>query len=241
MLEIKNLYVSVENNEIIKGVSLNIKPGEIHILMGPNGSGKSSLALALAGHPRYQITSGKLNLLRKNITKLTADKRAKLGLFIALQHPVAIPGVSVANFLRSSQKALKVNSKFDNFIAILKEKMSEIKLGESFIYRAVHDGFSGGEKKKLEIVQLEILKPKYAILDEPDSGLDVDALKLVASKIENTAKSNTAIILITHNPKILKYIKPNFVHIMISGQIVKSGNYKLAEEIEEKGYQAIKV
>ena len=236
MLEIKNLHVSSENKEILKGVSLKIKPGEIHALMGPNGSGKSSLSLALMGHPRYKITSGSIKIDGKGITTLTPDKRAKLGLFLAMQYPVAVPGVSVTNFLRSSLRNLKGNVKPAEFVQTTREKMGTLKIDESFATRSINDGFSGGEKKKMEVLQLSVLKPKYAVLDETDSGLDVDALKLVAKGINDVAGPGIGILLITHYQRILRYIKPDFVHILIDGKIVKSGNHKLAERIEEEGY-----
>ncbi|MCH7541372.1 Fe-S cluster assembly ATPase SufC [Patescibacteria group bacterium] len=252
MLEIKNLHVSSEaalaspdrsfggqGKEILKGVTLKIKPGEIHALMGPNGSGKSSLSLALAGHPRYKITSGNILLDRKDITMLTPDKRAKLGLFLAMQYPVAVPGVSVTNFLRSSLRNLKGKVKPAEFVKTTKEKMVSLKIDESFARRSINDGFSGGEKKKMEVLQLTVLQPKYAVLDETDSGLDIDALKLVASGIKKASGPKMGILLITHYQRILKYIKPDYVHVLIDGKIVKSGSYKLAVEIEEGGYAKI--
>lgn len=283
MLSIQNLVVEADKKKILNSVSLKIKPGEIHALMGPNGSGKSTLALALAGHPRYQITFGKIKLDGKDITSLTPDKRAKLGLFLAMQYPTAIPGVSVANFLRTSLKNLKGNIKPPEFVKTLKSKMGDLKIDESFASRGINDGFSGGEKKKMEILQLSILEQKYAILDETDSGLDVDALKIIANSILNysssepvrqaqdklresrsnvipakagirssiksrmtlgsrqarTVKKKPGILLITHYQRILRYIKPDYVHILIDGKIVKSGDHKLAEEIEEKGYQTV--
>jgi len=236
MLEIKDLHVSSDNKEILKGVSLKIKPGEIHALMGPNGSGKSSLSLALMGHPRYKITSGSIKIDGKDITALTQDKRAKFGLFLAMQYPVAVPGVSVTNFLRSSLRNLKENVTPAEFVQTTREKMADLKIDESFATRSINDGFSGGEKKKMEVLQLSVLKPKYAVLDETDSGLDVDALKLVAKGINNVAGPGIGILLITHYQRILRYIQPDFVHILIDGKIVKSGGHKLAERIEEEGY-----
>jgi len=253
MLEIRDLCVSSEEKEILKGVSLKIKPGEIHALMGPNGSGKSSLALALAGHPRYQIARGRLLLDNKDVTKLPPDKRARLGLFLALQHPVAVPGVSVVNFLKTASRDLKnERTATTGFIGDLREKMKALRLDESFASRGVNDGFSGGEKKKSEVLQLAILKPKYAVLDETDSGLDIDALKLVANNISRIANrqptkgdkrqatsDKPGILLITHYQRILKYIKPDQVHVLVGGEIVKSGDYKLAELVEEEGYTKI--
>ena len=239
MLEIRNLHISSENKEIVKGVNLKVKPGEIHALMGPNGSGKSTLALALAGHPRYKSTSGKILLDGKNITNLAPDKKAKLGLFLAMQHPVVVPGVSVTNFLRTSTRSLKKNIPNEEFVQAAKTKMKELKIDQSFAARSVNDGFSGGEKKKMEVLQLSVLTPKYAVLDEVDSGLDVDALKLVAKSIKKSSGPEVGILLITHYQRILKHIRPDCVHVMVDGQIVQSGNYKLAERIEDQGYQAI--
>lgn len=240
MLEIQNLHVSTDNKEILKGVNLIINKGEVHAVMGPNGSGKSSLSLALMGHPRYKITAGKILLDGKNINLLTPDKRAKLGLFLAMQYPVAVPGVSVFNLLRSANKNLereKISAlEFQNKV---KKEMKGLKIDEKFLTRSINDGFSGGEKKKAEILQLSILKPKYAILDETDSGLDVDALKTVSKGISTVAGSDIGILLITHYQRILKYVKPDFVHILVDGRIVKSGDFKLAEEIEEKGYEEV--
>lgn len=250
MLEIKNLHVSTDNptsrelrgggKEILKGVDLKIHKGEIHVVMGPNGSGKSSLSLALMGHPRYLITEGSIKLDGKDITSLTPDKRAKLGLFLAMQYPVSVPGVSVFNLLRSANKNLEAEKvsalEFQNKV---KSKMKDLKIDEKFLTRSINDGFSGGEKKKAEILQLSILKPKYAILDETDSGLDVDALRTVSSSINSVAGKDIGILLITHYQRILKYVKPDFVHILVDGRIVRSGNASLAEVIEEKGYAKI--
>ncbi len=237
MLEIKNLHVSTDNKEILKGVNLKINKGEVHAVMGPNGSGKSSLSLALMGHPRYKITAGKILLDGRNINLITPDKRAKLGLFLAMQYPVAVPGVSVFNLLRSANKNLESQQVSAlEFQKIVKKEMKNLKMDEKFLTRSINDGFSGGEKKKAEILQLSILKPKYAILDETDSGLDVDALKTVSKGISNVAGSEIGILLITHYQRILKYVKPDFVHILVDGKIVKSGDYKLAEEIESTGY-----
>lgn len=239
MLVIKDLTVESEKKRILNGVSLKIKPGEIHALMGPNGSGKSSLSLALMGHPRYKITSGKVKFDGKDIMGLTPDKRAKLGLFLAMQYPTAIPGVSVANFLRMSSRNLGGSVKPVEFVKNLKSKMAELKIDEGFASRGINDGFSGGEKKKMEVLQLSILNPKFAVLDETDSGLDIDALKLVAERIKKTSGPKIGILLITHYQRILRYIKPDFVHILVGGKIVRSGTYKLAEKIEQKGYSSI--
>jgi Fe-S cluster assembly ATP-binding protein len=241
MLEIRNLHVSTDNKEILKGLSLKINKGEVHAIMGPNGSGKSSLSLSLMGHPRYQITKGSIILDGKNITSLAVDKRAKLGLFLAMQYPVAVPGVSVFNLLRSANKNLtKEKSSAIEFQNKVKNHMKNLKMDEKFLTRSINDGFSGGEKKKAEILQLSILKPKYAILDETDSGLDVDALKIVSEGINSASGKNLGILLITHYQRILKYVKPDFVHILVEGRIVKSGDATLAELVEEKGYQLVK-
>jgi Fe-S cluster assembly ATP-binding protein len=239
MLTIQNLKVSTESKKILKGVSLKIKPGEIHVLMGPNGSGKSTLSLALMGHPRYKITSGRVKLDGRDITHLSPDKRAKQGLFLAMQNPVALPGVSVANFLRTSLKNLKREVGPTELVKNLKTKMADLKIDEGFASRGINDGFSGGEKKKTEVLQLSILEPKYAILDETDSGLDIDALKLVASQIKKASGPKVGILLITHYQRILKYIRPDYVHILVDGEIVKSGTNRLADQVEKKGYKRI--
>lgn len=240
MLEITNLFVSASKKEIIKGLDLKIRPGEIHVIMGPNGSGKSSLSLALMGHPGYQITSGQIKLDGKNITTLTPDKRAKLGLFLAMQNPVAIPGISVINLLRSAYKNLYGKSPTPlKFVKQIQENLKTLKLDASFATRSINDSFSGGEKKKVEILQINILKPKYLVLDETDSGLDVDALKIVGNGITKNSGPKVGVLLITHYQRLLRYVKPDFVHILVGGKIVKEGNYKLAEEIEESGYNSI--
>lgn len=240
MLEIKNLHLSTENKEILKGLTLSINQGEIHAIMGPNGSGKSSLSMALMGHPRYKITKGSIKLDGEDITELTPDKRAKLGLFLGMQYPVAVPGVSVFNLLRSANKSLnsqKVSAL--EFQKIIKKEMKNLKIDEKFLTRSINDGFSGGEKKKMETLQLSILRPKYGILDETDSGLDVDALKIVSQGINNIFSKNIGILLITHYQRILKYVKPDFVHILVDGRIVKSGGAELAAVVEEKGYEKV--
>jgi Fe-S cluster assembly ATP-binding protein len=239
MLEINGISVSSNEKEIVKGVNLKIKPGETHVLMGPNASGKSTLSLALAGHPSYKITSGKILLNKKDITNLTPDKREKLGIFLAMQYPIAVPGVPIFNFLRTSYQTLRDNKvepkDFMNFIG---KKAETFKFNESLLERSVNEGFSGGEKKKFEILQLDLLKPKYAILDEPDSGLDIDALKIVAAKIKQAAKEGTGILLITHYQRILRYLPVDRVHILLDGKLVESGGHKLAQEIENKGYKS---
>ncbi|MFN6992372.1 MAG: Fe-S cluster assembly ATPase SufC [Fervidobacterium sp.] len=244
-LQIKDLHVSVDDKEILNGVNLTIKQGEIHALMGPNGAGKSTLSYVLMGHPNYKITSGKIFFDGNDITELSPDERAKLGLFLAFQYPVAVPGVSLFNFLKSAYNAVKgksVSNKGEELVStlqfqkIINEKMKMLKLDSSFANRYLNDGFSGGEKKKAEILQLAVLEPKIAILDETDSGLDIDALKIVANGVNKLVGPNLGVLVVTHYQRILRYIKPNYVHVMINGKIVKTGGYELAEKLEEEGY-----
>lgn len=240
-LEIKDLHVSVEGNTILKGVSLTINQGEIHTLMGPNGSGKSTLALSLMGHPNYEITKGKILIDGKDVTSLSPDKRANKGLFLSFQYPSSIPGVSVSNFLRTAYNSLHGNKErmnVMNFQKLLSEKMDLLKIDKSFAKRYLNEGFSGGEKKRAEILQMAVLKPKLAILDETDSGTDVDALKIISNGINTISKAQkTGILLITHYNRILQYIHPDHVHIIKNGKIVKSGGKMLAEQIEKEGYE----
>ncbi len=240
MLEIKNLTITSGKKEIIHNLNLGIKSGQIHVLMGPNGSGKSTLAASLMGHPSYQITSGKIYLDKKDITLLPVDKRAKLGLYLAMQSPVSIPGVSVINLIRSAYKNLNgKNPEPLKFVKEIQGKLRDLKLEDSFMTRSINDSFSGGEKKKVELLQISLLKPKYLILDETDSGLDVDSLKIVGEGIKKNSGPKVGILLITHYQRILKYIKPDFVHVLVGGKIVKEGDYKLAAEIEERGYAQV--
>lgn len=237
-LEIKKLSVSVDDKPIVKNFTLSIKPGEIHAIMGPNGSGKSTLANTLLGHPKYTITAGQIVVDNQNVTALNPEKRSKAGLFLSMQHPPEIPGVTVANFLRlavASKTGVTENPL--DFHKRLLSTMATIKLASDFATRPINTGFSGGEKKKAEILQLMMLKPTYAILDETDSGLDVDALKTVAGGINKFHNKNNGVLLITHYNRILQYVVPDFVHIMINGKIIKSGQKKLAKEIEKDGYQ----
>jgi Fe-S cluster assembly ATP-binding protein len=242
-LEIRGLKVSVstENGdvEILKGVDLTIKSGETHAIMGPNGSGKSTLAYSIAGHPKYTITGGTVTLDGADVLEMTVDERAKAGLFLAMQYPVEVPGVSVSNFLRTAATALRGEApKLREWVGEVKGAMEALKMDPSFASRNVNEGFSGGEKKRHEIMQLELLKPKIAILDETDSGLDVDALRVVSEGV-NRAKenSNVGVLLITHYTRILKYIKPDFVHVFTNGKIVEEGGPELADKLEAQGYE----
>ena len=240
-LEIKNLHVSVDGELILKGISLSVEKGKVYALMGPNGSGKSTLANVLMGNPKYKIESGSIFLDGKDITKLKPHERARLGLFLSFQYPNEISGVTISNFLRTA-----LNSKRDKKIAvlefhkILKEKMGLLKMDKSFMTRYLNDGFSGGEKKRTEILQMSILEPNYAILDETDSGLDVDALKVVSEGINQLLGPTLGVIIITHYQKILNYIKPDKIFILMDGKIVASGEKDIINDLEEKGYDWIK-
>ncbi|SJN10353.1 Iron-sulfur cluster assembly ATPase protein SufC [Leucobacter sp. 7(1)] len=242
VLEIKDLHVSVETEQgpkpILKGVDLTIRKGETHAIMGPNGSGKSTLAYAVAGHPRYEITSGQILLDGEDITELGPDERAQAGMFLAMQYPVEIPGVTNANFLRTAKTAIDGEAPaIRTWMKDVKEAMANLRMDESFAARNVNEGFSGGEKKRNEILQLELLQPKFAVLDETDSGLDVDALKIVSEGV-NRAKENTGlgVLLITHYTRILRYIKPDFVHVFVDGRVAEEGGPELANRLEEEGY-----
>ena len=241
-LEIKNLQVGVETEAgltpILKGVDLTINSGEVHAIMGPNGSGKSTLAYSIAGHPKYSITGGTVTLDGVDILEMSVDERAKAGLFLAMQYPVEVPGVSVANFLRTAATALRGEApKVRTWVGEVKEAMSKLAMDPAFAERSVNEGFSGGEKKRQEILQLELLKPKIAILDETDSGLDVDALRVVSEGVNRVKQDqNLGIMLITHYTRILRYIEPDFVHVFAGGKIVEEGGPELAERLEEKGY-----
>ena len=239
-LEVKDLKVKIEDKEILKGISLEVDKGQVVALMGPNGSGKSTLAYALMGHPRYEITSGKILLNGDDITKAKPDERARKGLFLSFQYPQEISGVSVSNFLRTALNA-KNEKKISvmDFHKILQEKMKLLKIDKSFALRYLNEGFSGGEKKRMEILQMAVLQPKIGILDETDSGLDIDALRTVAEGINDLKGHELGILLITHYQRILNYITPDKVHIVMDGKIVKSGGKELALEVEEKGYEWI--
>jgi Fe-S cluster assembly ATP-binding protein len=241
-LEIRDLKVSVETEEgakeILKGVNLTVNSGETHAIMGPNGSGKSTLAYSIAGHPKYTITGGTVHLDGQDILEMSVDERAKAGLFLAMQYPVEVPGVSVTNFLRTAATAIRGEApKVRTWVNEVKEAMADLSIDTSFAERSVNEGFSGGEKKRHEILQLELLKPKIAILDETDSGLDVDALRIVSEGVNRAkAANNMGVLLITHYTRILRYIKPDFVHVFAAGKIVEEGGPELADKLEEKGY-----
>ena len=242
VLEIKNLQVSVVtdagNKEILRGVDLTIKSGETHAIMGPNGSGKSTLAYSIAGHPKYLITGGSVTLDGIDVLEMSVDERAKAGLFLAMQYPVEVPGVSVSNFLRTAVTAIRGEApKVRTWVGEVKEATASLNIDTAFSERNVNEGFSGGEKKRHEILQMELLSPKIAILDETDSGLDVDALRIVSEGV-NRVKTNSdlGVMLITHYTRILRYIKPDFVHVFANGKIVEEGGPELADKLEEKGY-----
>ena len=242
VLEIKDLHVSVKTEQgdkaILKGVDLTLKQGEIHAIMGPNGSGKSTLSYAIAGHPRYEVTGGTITLDGEDVLEMSVDERAHAGLFLAMQYPVEIPGVTNSNFLRTAKTAIDGEAPaIRTWMKDVKVAMDNLRMDQSFANRNVNEGFSGGEKKRNEILQLELLKPKFAVLDETDSGLDVDALKIVSEGV-NRAKENTGlgIMLITHYTRILRYIKPDFVHVFVDGRIAEEGGPELATRLEEEGY-----
>ena len=242
-LEIRNLHVKIEDREILKGVNLSVKQGEVHALMGPNGTGKSTLAYTLMGHPSYEVTEGEVWFKDKNILELAPDERAHLGLFLAFQYPVSIPGVTVANFLRTALNAQrKAANKEDRGISIpefrrlLRERMQLLKMDSSFAGRYLNEGFSGGEKKRAEVLQMATLNPEIAIMDETDSGLDIDALRIVSEGVNVLRGPELGVLVITHYQRILNYIKPDFVHIMLDGRIVETGGPELALHLEEQGY-----
>ncbi|MGW4093017.1 Fe-S cluster assembly ATPase SufC [Nocardia sp. NPDC004750] len=247
-LEIKDLHVEVANPDesgepiepikILKGVNLTVKSGETHAIMGPNGSGKSTLSYAIAGHPKYTVTSGSITLDGEDVLAMSVDERARAGLFLAMQYPVEVPGVSMSNFLRTAATAVRGEApKLRHWVKEVKESMSELEIDAAFAERSVNEGFSGGEKKRHEILQLGLLKPKIAILDETDSGLDVDALRIVSEGVNRyKERENGGILLITHYTRILRYIQPEFVHVFVGGRIVAEGGAELAEELDANGY-----
>lgn len=241
-LEIRDLQVSIDTDqgtkEILKGVDLTINEGEIHAIMGPNGSGKSTLAYTIAGHPRYNVVGGSIILDGEDVLAMSVDERARAGMFLAMQYPVEIPGVTVSNFLRTAKTAIDGEAPaLRGWIKELRQSMADLKMDSSFAERNVNEGFSGGEKKRHEIMQLELLKPRFAVLDETDSGLDVDALKIVSEGV-NRAKAATGlgVLLITHYTRILRYIKPDFVHVFVAGKVAEQGGPELAERLENEGY-----
>lgn len=257
ILGIQNLHASIDSKPILRGVTLTVRSGEIHAVMGPNGSGKSTLAYALMGHPAYAVQKSNVRIDKKNISALPTEDRAKAGLFLALQSPIAVPGVTVMNLLRTAYQELhgstkKASDRVQNpmlarrwnaggmsiveFTKMLKDHARQLHIDESFLARGIHDGFSGGEKKKMEMLQALVLSPKFAIFDEIDTGLDVDALRVVAKGIDMLSKKGTGVIIITHYQRILRYMKPDVVHILVNGKIVKTGKASLARDIEENGY-----
>ncbi len=250
-LVIRNLRVDVEGQEILKGLNLELNKGEVHAIMGPNGSGKSTLANTLMGHPAYEVTEGGIWFKGQNLIELAADERSRLGLFLAFQYPSAIPGVSAANFLRTAVNARRNGSEASGngggggmpmreFRKLLKDKMAMLKMDPSFARRYLNDGFSGGEKKRMELLQMAMLQPEIAVLDETDSGLDIDALRIVSEGVNQLMSPDLGVLVITHYQRILNYIKPEYVHILVDGRIAMSGGAELALELEERGYDWVK-
>jgi len=244
LLEIKDLKVSIEDKQIINGISLKVKPGEIHAIMGPNGSGKSTTAATLAGHPDYEVNSGSVELNSQQLLELSPDERSQSGLFLAFQYPVEVPGVRVQNFLKLAYQARFANrpeklfKKAIDFRNHLKSLAKELDINPEFLNRGLNEGFSGGEKKQLEILQMAVLEPEFAILDETDSGLDIDAIKKVSAGVQKIIeKYNTGVLVITHYKRILEYLKPDYVHVMVKGKIVKSGSEELVDQLEASGYK----
>jgi len=242
MLQIKNLHAGIEGKEILHGLDLSIRPGEVHAIMGPNGSGKSTLANVLAGRPRYHVTEGGVTFEGKNLLDMPAEERAREGVFLAMQYPVEIPGVNNIYFLKAALNSIRKHRGEEEldameFLQLAREKMKLVELDEAFMNRAVNEGFSGGEKKRNEIFQMAVLDPKLAILDETDSGLDIDALRIVAEGVNALRSEKHSVLVITHYQRLLSYLIPDFVHVLANGRIVKSGGKELAEELEEKGYE----
>jgi Fe-S cluster assembly ATP-binding protein len=241
MLEIRNLHVSADGNEILRGIDLTVQAGEVHAIMGPNGSGKSTLAQVLAGREDYQITAGEVRYEGRDLLQMTPEERAREGIFLAFQYPVEIPGVSTTYFLRAAVNAIRKHRGLEeldamDFLGLLREKMQLVEMDQALLNRPLNEGFSGGEKKRNEILQMAVLDPKLAILDETDSGLDIDALKIVANGINALRRPERAMILITHYQRLLNYVVPDYVHVLVDGRIVKSGGRELALELERKGY-----
>ena len=245
MLKINNLHASVEDKEILKGVNLEVKPGEVHAIMGPNGSGKSTLSSVIAGKEEYEVSEGEILFENENIDELSAEERAHKGVFLSFQYPVEIPGVSVTNFMKTAINESRKAKGLDempakDMLKLIKEKSELLEIDRKFLSRSLNEGFSGGEKKRNEIFQMAMLEPKLAILDETDSGLDIDALRIVANGVNKLKNENNAVVVITHYQRLLDHIVPDFVHVLYNGKIVKSGNKELAFELEEKGYDWIK-
>lgn len=245
MLTIKNLHARIEDNHILNGLNLEVKAGEVHAIMGPNGSGKSTLASVLAGREEFEVTDGTVEYLGKNLLELSPEERACEGVFMAFQYPVEIPGVSTINFMKTAVNKVRQSRGLDpldavSFLSMMKEKMKLVEIDQSLLNRSLNEGFSGGEKKRNEIFQMAMLEPKLAILDETDSGLDIDALRIVAHGVNKLRSANKAIIVVTHYQRLLEYIVPDFVHVLYKGKIVKSGTKELALELEAKGYDWIK-
>jgi Fe-S cluster assembly ATP-binding protein len=244
MLEIKDLKAGIDGKEILKGLDLTIRPGEVHAIMGPNGSGKSTLANVLAGRPQYEVTGGTVTFEGKDLLELPAEERAREGVFLAMQYPVEIPGVNNIYFLKAALNAVRKHRGEEEldameFLQLAREKMKVVELDESFMNRGVNEGFSGGEKKRNEIFQMAVLDPKLAVLDETDSGLDIDALRVVATGVNTLRSEAHSVLVITHYQRLLKYLVPDYVHVLANGRIVKSGGKELAEELEQKGYDWI--
>ena len=245
MLEINNLQAKIEDKEILKGINLSVKPGEVHAIMGPNGSGKSTLASVLAGREDYEVTGGSVSFEGDDLLDMSAEERAQAGLFLAFQYPVEIPGVSNTNFLKTAVNEVRKARGLDaydavTFLKTMKEKMSLVEIDQALLSRSLNEGFSGGEKKRNEIFQMAMLEPKISILDETDSGLDIDALRIVANGVNKLKNENNAVVMVTHYQRLLDYIVPDYVHVLYKGQIIKSGDKSLALELEEKGYDWLK-
>ena len=245
MLEIKNLKVAVEGNQILKGINLKVNPGEVHAIMGPNGSGKSTLANVLAGREEYEVLGGSVDYFDKNLLDMDPEERAREGVFLAFQYPVEIPGVSMSNFLKTALNQIRESKGLESldameFFSLIREKLKLVKMDEKFLSRSINEGFSGGEKKRNEIFQMAVLQPKLSILDETDSGLDIDALKIVADGVNTLRRKDNATIIVTHYQRLLNYIVPDYVHVLVNGRIVKSGDKSLALNLEEQGYDWLK-
>ncbi len=245
MLKVKNIHAGIEGNEILKGINLEVKPGEVHAIMGPNGSGKSTLSSVIAGREEYEVSEGEMEFLGKDLADLDPAERAQLGIFLSFQYPIEIPGVSVSNFIKTSINEMRKARgeepmEAKDLLKMMREKMALLEMDKGFLSRSLNEGFSGGEKKRNEIFQMAMLEPKLAILDETDSGLDIDALRIVANGVNKLKNKDNAIVVITHYQRLLDYIVPDYVHVLYKGKIVKSGDKTLALELEDKGYDWIK-